>query len=278
MNKIIFTICLLATAASSYAQSYYDNLTVSEPGTVKKQTSLENWKKIESLKLDGPINGEDLLFLAEISRTGKLKYLELSGAEGLRKLPKATFSPRTRMVDNKEVTDSCKLKGLVLPKTMEEIGDSALADCRKLTDLTLPEELQKIGSCGMVNCTGLRNLALPNELKTIDKYAFAGCKNLQSIMIPDSLQILSEGCFMGDTSLNSVVLPAKTKVIENMAFGNCNHLTMMKINAKEPPLIEGRPFAGCFDGQPFMLFLPKGSKQKYLSKEGWMMFQYAHEE
>ena len=118
MNKIIFTICLLATAASSYAQSYYDNLTVSEPGTVKKQTSLENWKKIESLKLDGPITGEDLHFLAEISSPHG--QTEISGteqgAEGLRKLPKATFSPRSRMVDNKEVTDSCKLKGLVLPK------------------------------------------------------------------------------------------------------------------------------------------------------------------
>ena len=42
--------------------------------------------------------------------------------------------------------------------------------------------------------------------------------------------------------------------------------------------LNGNEFAGCFDGQPFMLFLPKGSKQKYLSKEDWVMFQYAHEE
>ena len=54
-----------------------------------------------------------------------------------------------------------------------------------------------------------------------------------------------------------MVLPAKTKVIENMAFGNCNHLTMMKINAKEPPLIEGRPLQAALTDSLSCCFYPK---------------------
>lgn len=101
--------------------------------------------------------------------------------------------------NNKDITE------LVLPETLETIGDYAFESCTNLKAVTVTHEddgdeyhpsLREIGDHAFGNCSSLRSAAnLPATLKLIGDYAFSGCSRLAEITIPDGVETIGDHAF-----------------------------------------------------------------------------------
>lgn len=74
-----------------------------------------------------------------------------------------------------------KLKTIVLPNSLEEIGDSAFSGCVSLENINIPEGVKVIPARCFRNCRSLKEIHLPNTLEKIETHAFIGCTNLKAI-------------------------------------------------------------------------------------------------
>lgn len=63
-----------------------------------------------------------------------------------------------------------ELTNVVLPNTLEEIGDSAFSSCQKLKNITLPNTIKKLGQA-IFSYAPLESLTLPSSLIDIDSQA-----------------------------------------------------------------------------------------------------------
>lgn len=143
------------------------------------------------------------------------------------------------------------MKSIMLPDSVEAIGNYAFYACSDLVNITLSNNLKSIGEHAFSWCTSLeeikipsgvtiidcnsfefcRNLTsveIPNSVQAICKYAFWGCKSLTKIKIPKGVIRISKGAFDSCISLNNIEIPNSVKVIETGAFADCDSLTTIK--------------------------------------------------
>ena len=88
------------------------------------------------------------------------------------------------------------IERIVIPKSVEEIQDSAFEFCKSLKDVAF-----EAGS----------------TLKKIDNFAFLGCTSLRNILFPDGLEAIGTNCFKS-SGLEEVVLPVGVKSVGPWAF------------------------------------------------------------
>lgn len=67
---------------------------------------------------------------------------------------------------------------LILPDTLETIGDSAFADCRKLRGVYIPDTVTTIGSSAFAGCIDMESVSVPAATEAIGTGAFHGCASL----------------------------------------------------------------------------------------------------
>ncbi len=130
----------------------------------KNATALENYC----------VYGENIQFFVE---EGNEKYISINGSVyeklGDNKL-KLLMAARHSSITVLDLTD---LGGYILT----EIGENACNNNMYLTQIILPESLEKIGNYGLATCTMLTEIVLPANLKEIGDGAFYGCTALQKV-------------------------------------------------------------------------------------------------
>ena len=67
---------------------------------------------------------------------------------------------------------------LILPDTLEFIGDGAFAGCNDLRGIWIPDSVRQIGDGAFQNCIGLESVAIQSGVESIGENAFAGCAKL----------------------------------------------------------------------------------------------------
>ena len=127
------------------------------------------------------------------------------------------------------------LTEVVLPSTLEKLGDRAFAYCTELTAVNIPASLNGLVYSGTIygafyKCTsltsvtleegwvtipkylfadsGIRELHIPESVRNIDCRAFENCEALETITFPEGLENIGYECFRGCTSLKRADLPA----------------------------------------------------------------------
>lgn len=171
--------------------------------------------------------------------------------------------------------DNTALTGLVLPDTLETIGQGAFAGCTSLRSLTLPfpgtekarpgqlsqlfvrmtdstypnplpQSLKTVILCGggeelpsraFYGCSSLTKIALAPETKVIGAYAFDYCTNLNEIVLPDHLEEIQEGAFRGCFQLSKIAIPAGVFVIGQSVFENCEALKKIEVHEDNKALL-----------------------------------------
>ncbi len=76
-----------------------------------------------------------------------------------------------------------KVKEVVLPNTVEEIGEWAFCGCKNLKTIKFPKNLKRIWTGGFANCKKLKTIKINKKLKVIDEFAFDGCSGLEKISV-----------------------------------------------------------------------------------------------
>ena len=153
---------------------------------------------------------------------------------------------------------------VVLPDTLEKIGDYAFSACSQLREITIPASVEALGNGVFTQCDALEEfsidptnpylketnhviytadgktlvaaagrtderIAVPLTVEKIQSYAFYNCDTLKSITIPGSVRELGEGCFGGCAHLNQVELQDGLEVIGAYCFRDNFDLSEIRI-------------------------------------------------
>lgn len=89
-------------------------------------------------------------------------------------------------------------KGLVLPDSIVEIGDSVFSKKSIDGNLVFPKNLKKIGNSAFRNLSYKGDLSLPDGLESIGESAFRDLKETNAITIPASVTAIGTGAFYKD--------------------------------------------------------------------------------
>ena len=145
--------------------------------------------------------------LKEVTLPSRLEVLGTAFVDNS-ELSKITFSEGL-----KEITSAfsgTSIKSVVLPKSLEKIGDRAFYNLKSLADISIPENVTSIGNEAFYN-TGLTSIDLPANLKTIGWYAFSGTK-LKKVVLPSQVETIGNHAFSIE-SLESVHIPKSLKSV-----------------------------------------------------------------
>ncbi len=114
-----------------------------------------------------------------------------------------------------------------LPESLTSIEHSAFKDCTSLEDIVFPDAVTFIGRSAFNNCSSLLDLALPESLETLSASAFAGCSALNRVSFPNSLTYIDHCVFDGCSSITNIILPTNLEKIGWAAFRNCSSLSSL---------------------------------------------------
>lgn len=115
--------------------------------------------------------------------------------------------------------DGSGVTKVVIPDSVEWIGESAFANCITLLNVSIPDSVTEIMEHCFDGCISIRELTLPAGLKTIGYRAFGNCKSLKSIEIPNSAYEIGSYAFQGCDDLKDVFVPESVSDIGEYAFG-----------------------------------------------------------
>jgi hypothetical protein len=132
---------------------------------------------------------------------------------------------------------------VVIPSKIEdilviEIGEGAFSgssflgkklEANKITSIVVPDSVEVIGDYAFNSIEKLTKVTLPNNLKVIPENAFSYCKKLTSINLPSSLNEIHSSAFWGCTELKELIIPNSLTGVkfidnDNYAFKDCQKL------------------------------------------------------
>ena len=214
-------------------------VTLSKAGDLKALLG-GDYLNIKSLKIIGPINGDDIYYLHKMLGSsnfseadwGKLTTLDLSEASivegGVGYLKPNTSLPCT--ISNNVIGEwmfvrCANLQNIILPNNIISIGEAAFSWCKKLTTIVIPDNTTSIGNNAFLNCESLTSVALSENITLIEGFTFSGCSSLKEINIPTKVDSIGAGAFDGCKALTKIVIPEGVTFIESWTFNDCISLT-----------------------------------------------------
>ena len=198
-----------------------------------------------------------------------------------------------------------------VPSTVTRIGDNTY-EYAKLTSLTIPNKVTSIGACAFYGCENLSYLTVPSSVTSIGERAFNCCYlkrivvdkgnpvydsrdncnaiietatnklvlgSINTIIIPSTVTSIGDYAFtdageMSPKGITAVSIPSSIKSIGAYAFCSYTLETIRSLN-KEPFPTDGFSTyvspSGYIDG--VTLFVPAGTKAKYMQTDGWKEFK-----
>ena len=253
------TAYALSGEMESTVAGYKDGVvTVAEAGTMKQLLG-DDYLNITSLKVVGPINGDDVRCLRQMLGgdieygvnidKGSLTLLDLSDAsivEGGSYYYRASYSFYTSndMIGDHMFNECGNLQDIVLPVGVTSIEYGVFAGCSSLTSIDIPEGVTSIGNQAFHGCSSLTSIDIPEGVTSIEGAAFRNCSSLTSIDIPEGVTSIGAQAFWGCSSLTSIDIPEGVTSIGGYAFYGCSSLPSIAI-PEGVTSIEYYAFSGC---------------------------------
>ena len=103
------------------------------------------------------------------------------------------------------------LTSIVIPDGITEIPNGMFSDCGQLQEIVIPDSVTKFGDDAFFGC-GLTNFIIPDSVTKIGDNAFSECYNLQEITIPNSVTEIGEHAFFA-CALQELTIPASVTSI-----------------------------------------------------------------
>lgn len=115
----------------------------------------------------------------------------------------------------------------VVPEGTTEIKKGVMNGAWCLSEpLVLPASVEKIGECAFQICKNIPSVTFPEGLKTIGVAAFRGCTGLTQVSLPEGLTEIKGHVFWDCTGLTQVTLGGNGAMtfMEDYSFYNCHNL------------------------------------------------------
>lgn len=128
------------------------------------------------------------------------------------------------------VFKECKnLETVELSKNLTVIGGECFKDCKSLMSIILPDSITEIRGETFMECSSLKEVILPKNITEIKGNTFENCSALESIYIPEGVTRIAAHAFYGCTSLSEVFLPDTVTEIGSSAFRKCDSLESIEL-------------------------------------------------
>lgn len=231
MRSGILWLCLFLSVFQVYS------LEVIEAGELNKIVTDKN---ITELTIKGKIDARDLKFIVE--ELPNLVKIDLSETEIVAYRGSMPCFGDILEYSDDELPDYCffdkEYNSVLLPNTLNYIGEGAFAGCDNLTKIVFPEELDSIGEYAFSSCVGLEKISLNTGIKKIGAGAFSHCIKLKEVdlSVLEPLCGFENGVFADCTSLEIVNVGEKITDIATNMFAGCTMLS--KVNLGENPAIK----------------------------------------
>lgn len=228
--------------------------------------------QIEDLTINGPINDDDLFLLFEMSCKHVLTNLDLkkTQVEG-DKFKHHTFN---RYINHPY--EISKLKKIILPETLTDLGEESFFGASYLEEVVLPETITEIPTRCFHGCGKLERINFPSTLQKICTTAFYRCFPTDtSIILPEGLTTIEDNVFTGGCKIEFLSMPSTLESIGENAIPKVKKLWC---RATTPPeLVVYVPY-NVKDGNMFLstsgiLYVPKNTVDKYRNAVGFSKFQ-----
>ena len=95
---------------------------------------------------------------------------------------------------------------VILPDTIETIGEYAFYKCQSLSHMKLPQNVSVIGDYAFYGCTSWKNAIIPSSAHTIGVAAYAACFAIEEINVPASLINIGDMAFSGCSRLVNIIV------------------------------------------------------------------------
>ena len=136
---------------------------------------------------------------------------------------------------------------IVIPSTVESIGDCAFFRCEGLSgNLVIPSGVKKIGNCAFWECYNLTgNLAIPSSVTRIGYGAFSGCGFDGTLTIGNGITEIEGFVFDHCEFTGTLTIPSNVTKIGDYAFSDCTGFTGTLIIPSSVKSIGERAFGEC---------------------------------
>lgn len=234
-------------------------VTLTEAGTMKKLLG-NDYLNITSLKVVGPINGDDVYYLRKMigchttfnqADWGKLSVLDLSEAtiiEGggwyYENSNSNSYYTSNNVIGDLMFANSVNLQKIILPNTLKTIGKKAFLNCDALSSVIIGNSVVTIDEGAFRYCYSLDDIDIPDSVTSIGNSAFYDCDALTSIDIPDNVVSIGEDAFYGCESLMYVNIGDGINAINKNTFAYCKALSSLQIG-DNVTIIGESAFQGC---------------------------------
>lgn len=180
------------------------------------------------------------------------------------------------------------------------VAYGAFSGCSGMRSITIPQNITNIGAKAFSGCTGLTSVHISDiaawcgisfgehEVGGFDycfsnplfyaKNIYLNGKEVKDLIIPDGVNSIKRWAFYGCSGLSSVTIPSSVTKIGIHAFDGCSGLTTIYAYGVEPAELTSNAsrtraygswvFEGV-DKENCVLYVPKGSVEKYRDAWGW---------
>lgn len=116
-----------------------------------------------------------------------------------------TFKDDVTQIKDDEFKGRNDIKKVIIPGTVEFIGERSFSGCKSLNGVTLGEGVRVIWEGAFSGCRNLKRIHLPASMETICSSAFSCCKGLKEAFVPSNAHI-DRYAFSGCDSLKKVII------------------------------------------------------------------------
>lgn len=128
--------------------------------------------------------------------------------------------------------DNYKLKGVIIPDTIDYVSRGIFSGCVSLTDVDLGKGITKISSGMFYNCKSLEFLTIPEQIEEFEyipyidgdyyRRPFDGCTSLKNLYL--KAKDISSISYLNLPSLTNIVIASTVDSLPNDAFSGYNYI------------------------------------------------------
>lgn len=222
---LMLVVCLSFTGCGNLGNAIISALsldvTVDDPALIKVEDILDKTVKTESVK------SGDFTYTLYTDNTACITGY--TGSNPVVSIPAEIDGAKVVGLENKALKSSSTLKELILPDSVEAIGNYAAMYCDNLEKVTIGKNVKHIGISAFEGSqenayTGkskLKTVIFNGAPKTISEKAFYFCSALTEIVLPEGVETIGEWAFAKCFSAKKIIIPEGVTQIDDHAFLKC---------------------------------------------------------
>ncbi len=268
-------------------------ITLNSPGTLREEIVSKNLSltEFQDLIIVGPVNANDFSTIKamKLIRKVDLSSAELFGDElsdgafarwnndEYSFLEEVILPEGLKGIGKQAFRYNSVIKKVVMPVSLVDIQEHAFEECSNLEEFDFSKliNLKTIEYAAFFKCSAVpSHLILPNSLEGIGAYAFNGTAVTQVDLSNTRINFIAYYAFEKCNIVGQLSFPSTLHSIGEKAFFSAN---LESIKLKDFVSLSNIDVFASTNLSKSILYVPKGSKTRYLSDDGWSKFKNIEE-